>query len=78
MANPWRGTFRCRSTLDTFDRWLALFAQTAHDVCPRAAAERFILLSRRIAESLELSNSQGEMLRKGEWYSAEYRNADRA
>jgi hemoglobin len=21
-----------------FDRWLALFAQTAHDVCPQAAA----------------------------------------
>ncbi len=55
-----------------FDRWLALFAQTAHDVCPQAAAERLILLSRRIAESLELgiANSQGVILRKGERYSA--------
>ena len=62
-----------------FDRWLALFAQTAHDVCPQAAAERFILLSRRIAESLELgiANSQGVMLRKGERYSAESTHADR-
>jgi hemoglobin len=61
-----------------FDRWLALFAQTAHDVCPRAAAERFILLSRRIAESLELglANSHGVMLRKGGRYSAETRQAD--
>jgi hemoglobin len=61
-----------------FDRWLALFAQTAHDVCPRAAAARFILLSRRIAESLELglANSQGVMLRKGERYSVETRQAD--
>jgi hemoglobin len=55
-----------------FDRWLALFAQTARDVCPQAAAERFILLSRRIAESLELglANAQGVMLRKGERFFA--------
>lgn len=53
-----------------FDRWLALFAKTARDVCPHAAAERFILLSRRIAESLELgiATSRGVMLRKGERY----------
>jgi hemoglobin len=55
-----------------FDRWLALFAQTAHEVCRHAAAERFVLLSRRIAESLELgiASSRGVMLRKGERYSA--------
>jgi hemoglobin len=60
-----------------FDRWLALFAQTAHDVCPPAAAERFILLSRRIAESLELgiANSQGVILRKGERYFAKTSHA---
>ena len=39
---------------DHFDRWLALFAQTARDICPQMAAERFILLSHRIAESLKL------------------------
>ncbi len=62
-----------------FDRWLALFAQTAHDVCPHAASERFILLSRRIAESLELgiANSQGVMPRKGERYSTAITHADR-
>ena len=62
-----------------FNRWLALFAQTAHDVCPQAAAERFNLLSRRIAESLELgiANSQGLMLKKGERYAAESTHADR-
>jgi len=55
-----------------FDRWLALFAQTAYDVCPQAAADRVVLLSRRIAESLELgvATSHGVMLRKGERYSA--------
>src|SRR6185312_6500752 len=55
-----------------FDRWLELFAQTARDVCPQAAAERFILLSRRIAESLEIgiAGSRGIMLRKGERYLA--------
>jgi len=63
-----------------FDRWLALFAKTAHEVCPPAAAERFILLSRRIAESLELgiAGSQGVLLRKGERYMAVSGHADRA
>ena len=53
-----------------FDRWLTLFAKTARDVCPHAAAERFIALSLRIAESLELgiATSRGVMLRKGERY----------
>lgn len=37
-----------------FDRWLALFAETAHDVCPAPAAEHFIERAHRIAESLEL------------------------
>ena len=37
-----------------FDRWLALFEQTAREVCPPAAAERFIERARRVAESLEL------------------------
>ena len=61
-----------------FDRWLALFAQTAHDTCPTAAAERFILLSRRIAESLELgiASSRGVTLRKGERYIAVSRRVD--
>jgi hemoglobin len=55
-----------------FDQWLALFARTAHEVCPQAAAEHFVLLSRRIAESLELgvAGSNGVILRKGERYSA--------
>jgi len=61
-----------------FDRWLALFAQTARDVCPPAAAGRFILLSRRIGESLELglASSHGVMLTKGERYSAGSGHAD--
>ncbi len=56
-----------------FDRWLDLFRKTAHDICPKAAAERFVLLSRRIAESLELgiAISKDVMLMKGERYLAE-------
>ncbi|MBV9588242.1 MAG: group III truncated hemoglobin [Hyphomicrobiales bacterium] len=44
-----------------FDRWLALFEQTARDICPPKAAEHFTLLAQRIAESLELgiAGSQG-------------------
>jgi hemoglobin len=37
-----------------FDRWLALFQETAGEVCPPAAACHFIERAQRIAESLEL------------------------
>jgi hemoglobin len=37
-----------------FDRWLAIFAETARELCPAAAADHFIERARRIAESLEL------------------------
>jgi hemoglobin len=53
-----------------FDRWLALFEQTARDLCPPAAADLFIERARRVAESLELgiACSNGVLLRKGERY----------
>jgi hemoglobin len=37
-----------------FDRWLALFEETAGEVCPPVAAAHFVERARRIAESLEL------------------------
>lgn len=37
-----------------FDRWLALFEQTARELCPPVAAAHFITAAHRIAESLEL------------------------
>lgn len=45
-----------------FSRWLALWAETARATCPPAAAERFILLSQRIAASLSraLTSPPGE------------------
>jgi hemoglobin len=51
-----------------FDRWLALFAETARELCPPAAADHFIERSRRIAESLEMGVAmrQGVLLGKGE------------
>jgi hemoglobin len=51
-----------------FDRWLSLFEQTAHVLCPPAAAEHFVMLARRIAESLEMgiAGAHGILLRKGE------------
>lgn len=45
-----------------FDRWLALFAETAHELCPPAAAAHFLERAHRIADSLEL----GIAVRKGE------------
>jgi hemoglobin len=40
-----------------FERWLQLFAETAREVCPPAAAELFIDRSQRIGESLQLGIS---------------------
>lgn len=37
-----------------FERWLALFAETARDVCPPAAADLFVDRANRIAESLRM------------------------
>jgi hemoglobin len=51
-----------------FDRWLGLFEETAHEVCPIAAAEHFIERAHRVAESLELgiAGSLRVLLMKGE------------
>jgi hemoglobin len=56
-----------------FDRWLALFEETARDLCPPAAAERFVERARRVAESLELgvASANGVLLHKGERYRRE-------
>lgn len=56
-----------------FDRWLALFEETANEICPPAAAEHFVVRARRIAQSLELgvASRNGRILRRGErYYSA--------
>jgi hemoglobin len=59
-----------------FDRWLALFEQTARDLCPPAAAERFIERAHRVAESLELgvASANGVLLQRGERYRRAGRN----
>jgi len=51
-----------------FDLWLTLFATTARETCPPAAADLFIERACRIAESLEtaIAGGQGTILFKGE------------
>lgn len=51
-----------------FDRWLALFAATASEVCPPPAAALFVERSKAIAQSLELgiSTFRGHVLAPGE------------
>jgi hemoglobin len=53
-----------------FDRWLALFEETARALCPPAAADLFIERARRVAESLELgiAGADGILLSKGQRY----------
>lgn len=50
-----------------FDRWLALWEDTARSVCPPAAADHFIERAHRIAASLELgiAGARGQLLAKG-------------
>ena len=49
-----------------FDRWLALFDETARELCPAAAAERFIERAHRVAESLEfgVAGANGPLVKK--------------
>jgi hemoglobin len=54
-----------------FDRWLDLFAETAREVCPPAAAALFIDRAYRIADSLEF----GIAAQKGEIRSRRERSA---
>ena len=56
-----------------FDRWLALFENTARGLCPPKAADHFLMLAGRIAESLELgvAGARGLLLRKGERLEAD-------
>jgi len=51
-----------------FDRWLALFGETARELCPPAAAEHFITSAKRIGDSLELgiASAGGKLLHPGE------------
>ena len=51
-----------------FDRWLALFAATARDICPPVAADHFVERAQRIAQSLEMGVAMhnGVLLNKGE------------
>jgi hemoglobin len=51
-----------------FDRWLALFEETAAEICPSEAAAHFIERARRIAASLELgvAGANGVLLGLGE------------
>ncbi|MFC7379677.1 group III truncated hemoglobin [Brevundimonas sp. GCM10030266] len=53
-----------------FDRWLALFEETAREVCPPVAVAHFMERARRIAESLELgvANANSVLLGPGERY----------
>ena len=51
-----------------FDRWLALFEETAREICPGEAEAHFVERARRIAQSLEfgIAGFHGVMLGKGD------------
>lgn len=38
-----------------FDRWLALFEETARELCPPDMADAFLVRARRIADSFEMA-----------------------
>lgn len=51
-----------------FDRWLQLFRDAAHEVCPPVAAAHFIERAERIAQSLEMgiAVTHGVLLTRGQ------------
>ena len=53
-----------------FDRWLALFVETAREICSPKSAGHFIERARRIAESLEIeiAGFNDAFLAKGQRY----------
>lgn len=55
---------------DHFDHWLALFEESAKEVCTPQAAALFTDRAQRIAQSLELAiaTQNGQFLQKGERY----------
>lgn len=67
-GQPMRAHLPLPVDADHFDRWLALFEETAHELCPPVAADHFIERARRIAESLEMGIAfgNGVQLAKGE------------
>ncbi|HMM88634.1 MAG TPA: group III truncated hemoglobin [Bradyrhizobium sp.] len=60
-----------------FDRWLALFEQAAHEICPGEAEAHFVERARRIAQSLEfgIAGAHGVMLGKGERFRRDQEGA---
>lgn len=56
-----------------FDRWLELFEETAHDVCPPKAEAHFLERALRIAESLEfgIAGQHGAILGRGQRFRNE-------
>lgn len=53
-GQPMRAHFPLGLNTPHFARWLALFEQSAREVCPEAAAEAFIERARRIAQSMAM------------------------
>ncbi|HTO39531.1 MAG TPA: group III truncated hemoglobin [Rhizomicrobium sp.] len=54
-GNPMVAHMRLKTvTPKYFERWLELFAETAHEVCPADAAEAFIARSQNIGRSLQM------------------------
>ncbi len=47
-----------------FERWLRIFGETAHEICPPAAAALFMQKAKLIAESLQISAglARGELI----------------
>ena len=62
-GQPMQVHMRLPVAAEHFDRWIALFEDTANALCPPVAAAHFIERARRIADSLELgiASSRGKI-----------------
>ena len=72
-GNPMAKHVRLPVDAAHFDRWLALFEETAAELCPPVAAAHFVERARRIAQSLELgiAVTAGKLPAKGQRFYRE-------
>ncbi len=67
-GNPMQKHMQLPIDANHFDRWLELFTETVHEICPPNAATHFLERANRIAQSLELgiAGKHGVLLHQGQ------------
>lgn len=67
-GNPMQKHISLPIDANHFDRWLEMFTETVHEICPTEAASHFLERANRIAQSFELgiAEKHGVLLHDGQ------------